>query len=191
MNQLNDAMQSLHHFKTLHQKGKLTSHYLEEVRGDLMQAMEDLDHSEDINARHIQEYIEAALHEIHVAQHLETYGEWPDAVPLFNEHGEFSSEVPHLPAYGHSSEGHAYQTYGHRGYMANGIEEASNAADEADSGVTINIKGPVIIAGDGNMDVASLLAQALGQEPTEISDMEHAKLMALQQAPPPQKQNWR
>ena len=42
--------------------------------------------------------------------------------------------------------------------MANGVEEAVKEAEaKNDSGITINIEGPVIIAGDSNQDMLSLI----------------------------------
>ena len=175
MNQyLEDSVETLAHFKQLHQHGRLTVHYLEQVRSELISVQHQLAHGDSVTEDRLAEYVESALHEIYVAQYLEMHGSWPDGVPIYNEHGEFTSDLSHVDT-AHATAAHDYSTHGHRGYMANGVEEAAKADKPIEvatnDGITINIKGPVIISGE--QDIASLLAQAMNR-PVELSPLEKA-----------------
>ena len=160
-NLIDDTLENILHFKNLQLRGHETYRYLSVAQNELTGLKEKLLERHTEADSKLAEYIDAASHEMHVARYLEEHQAWPDGVPLFDEYGEWTTDVHDHDA--HYESAHDYHTYGHQSYMANDIDDVSSAASiSEDSNITVNIEGPVIIAGK-ETDVASLIRQALKQ----------------------------
>lgn len=146
MGLFDDTVNTLNHFKKLQLRGHQTFHYLENVQNELVSFKQELVDGKTDTEHMLAEYVQNALEEVHVARYLEEHHVWPDGVPLIDHHGEFPRSAPRnvhgwdQSPYTYQPAHEDYQTFGHRGFMANDIEATVKAAASTDlEGMIINI----------------------------------------------------